>query len=322
MNTVWNFKILGVSFYLIANYLILYSFLGWLWESSYVSVLEKKFVNRGFVTGPVCTIYGVGALSVYLILRPLAGRWLLLFFSGIIFATMLEYVTALVMEMLFHTSWWDYTDQRFNYKGRICLSSSLAWGAATLLLFAVLQPFMTFVVGLYPVFVGKIFVCSAAVLYVVDFIFAAIAAVDLSKQLEKMDMLLEEVSDYLKSSRVYTTGEELFSRVDAFRAKVQGINYYKRYSKRLEVRQAVWNERLEQLGLMDVKDEIVDKIKGFSEIFDTSIVKNRFLQNRILNAYPHLKSKARITKERLALKLLKNRRDDQKEYEIENEMEK
>lgn len=273
---MWDFKILGVSFYLLVNYLILYSFLGWVWESAYVSVLEKKLVNRGFVTGPVCTIYGVGALSMYLLLRPFEGRWVLLFFSGVFLATTLEYVTALVMETLFHTSWWDYTEQRFNYKGRICLSSSIAWGFATLLLFIVFQPFMTFIVGLYSVFFGEIFVCCVAVLYVIDFAFATIAAVDVSKQLEKMDSLLEEFSDYLKKSRVYTTGEELLSRVEAFRKRVQGINYYKRYSKRLEVRQAIWNDRLEGLGLMGVKDEVMDKIKAFSEIFDASIVKKPF----------------------------------------------
>ncbi len=316
---MWDFKILGVTFYLISNCLILYSFLGWLWESSYVSVLEKKLVNRGFVTGPVCTIYGVGALFVYLLLRPLTGRWVLLFFGGALLATVLEYVTALVMETLFHTSWWDYTEQRFNYKGRICLGSSLAWGGATLLLFAVLQPFMTFVVGLYPVFTGKIAVCIVSILYVIDFVFAVIAAVDLSKQLEKMDMLLEEFSDYLRNSRVYTTGEELLNRVEAFRIQMQRIYYYKRYLKRLEVRQAFWNDRLEKLNLINVKSEIAEKIKGFFEIFDAAIGKSSFLQNRILNAYPNLKSKARITKDRLTLKLIKNRQSGHKENGEEKE---
>ncbi len=319
MKAVWDFKILGVTFYLIANCLILYSFLGWLWESSYVSVLEKKLVNRGFVTGPVCTIYGVGALFVYLLLHSLSGRWVLLFFGGALLATVLEYVTALVMETLFHTSWWDYTEQRFNYKGRICLGSSLAWGGATLLLFAVLQPFVTFVIGLYPVSIGKIVVCIIGILYVIDFVFAVIAAVDLSKQLEKMDMLLEEFSDYLKNSRVYATGEELMSRVEAFRVQIQGVNYYKRYSRRLEVRQAVWNDRLEKLNLMNVKSEIIEKIKYFSEFFDASIVKSSFLQSRILNAYPHLKSKERITKARLTSRMLKNRQSGHKENGEEKE---
>jgi len=306
MKEVWDLNIFGMSFYLIANYMILYSFFGWVWESCYVSILEKKLVNRGFVTGPVCTIYGVGAISVYLILHPLQGKWILLFFSGVILASVLEYFTASIMELLFHTSWWDYTDQKFNYKGRICLSSSLAWGIATVLLFAFIQPFMTHIVGFYSMQAGKIFVCIAGVLYCVDFVFASIAAVDVSRQLEKMDVLFEELSEYLKKSRVYTTGEELFKRMDAFRMQMQGVNYYKRYSKRLEIRQAIWNDRFEKLELKDVKDEFREKMKVFSEFFDASIVKNRFLQSRILNAYPHMKSKARITKERLYKNFVKN----------------
>lgn len=307
---MWNLEISGVSFYLIANYMILYSFIGWAWECCYVSVLEKKIVNRGFVTGPVCTIYGVGALSIYLILKPLEGKWVLLFFSGVILATVLEYVTATVMESLFHTSWWDYTDFKFNYKGRICLSSSIAWGGASLLLFLVLQPLMYKFVNLYPVYIGKIFVCVSGVIYCVDFVFATIAAVDVSKQLEKMDKFLEDLSDYLKNSRVYATGEELLSRVEAFRVQLQGINYFKRYSKRLEVQQALWNERLEKLGLKDGKSDMLEKIKEFTDRFDASIIKNRFQQSRILNAYPHLKSKARIRKERQEQKIAGRQEDD------------
>lgn len=68
---MWDIQILGVDLYHVLFWLILYSFMGWIWESCYVSIKEKKLVNRGFVTGPVCTIYGVGAMSVYLVLRPL-----------------------------------------------------------------------------------------------------------------------------------------------------------------------------------------------------------------------------------------------------------
>lgn len=75
---MWDIQILGVDLYHVLFWLILYSFMGWIWESCYVSIKEKKLVNRGFVTGPVCTIYGVGAMSVYLVLRPLQdhGLWL------------------------------------------------------------------------------------------------------------------------------------------------------------------------------------------------------------------------------------------------------
>ena len=76
---MWNIQIAGVDIYHIVNWFYIYSFLGWLWESSYVSIKEKKLVNRGFVAGPVCTIYGFGAVIVYLILKPIAGNILLLY---------------------------------------------------------------------------------------------------------------------------------------------------------------------------------------------------------------------------------------------------
>ena len=80
---MWDIQILGVDLYHVLFWLILYSFMGWIWESCYVSIKEKKLVNRGFVTGPVCTIYGVGAMSVYLVLRPLQDHGLWLFLGGI-----------------------------------------------------------------------------------------------------------------------------------------------------------------------------------------------------------------------------------------------
>ncbi len=77
----------------------------------------EKLVNRGYITGPLCTIYGVGAVSVFLILRPLQGNWIALYFGGVIVATVLEYITAVIMEGLFHTSWWDYSNKKFNFSG-------------------------------------------------------------------------------------------------------------------------------------------------------------------------------------------------------------
>ena len=92
-----SFEILGVDLYHILSWFIVYSFMGWIWESCYVSAKSKKWVNRGFVSGPFVTIYGVGAVTVYVILRPVAGNILELYFAGVAVATILEYVTALAM---------------------------------------------------------------------------------------------------------------------------------------------------------------------------------------------------------------------------------
>ena len=138
-----SYKILGVELYHMISWFIVYSFLGWVWESCYVSIKSKKWVNRGFVNGPFVTIYGFGAVIVYVVLRPLSGRVVELYFLGVALATALEYITGVLMETIFHTNWWDYSDKKFNFQGKICLGSSVAWGFFTLLLFYVLQPLVS-----------------------------------------------------------------------------------------------------------------------------------------------------------------------------------
>ena len=179
---MWNLTINGTDLYHILNWFFIYSFLGWVWETFYVSTKHGEVVNRGFVSGPFCTIYGFGAISVYLILKPIENHVLLLFLGGIVVATVLEYITAVLMESIFHTSWWDYSDQKFNFQGRICLGVSLGWGVLTVLLFRVLHPLVEKLVALYPVYVGKISVCVIAAGYLCDFWRSASAAFHLRRE--------------------------------------------------------------------------------------------------------------------------------------------
>lgn len=172
---MWDLAINGVDFYHIANWFYIYSFLGWLWETCYVSVRKGKLINRGFINGPLCTIYGCGALAVYLILLPISDNLLLLFVGGVVVATALEYVTAVLMENIFHTSWWDYSDNKFNFQGRICLGCSLGWGVFTVGLFRVLHPVVQEFTELYTRRTGEVAVCVITVVYIVDFAFSAAA---------------------------------------------------------------------------------------------------------------------------------------------------
>ena len=98
-----------------------YSVLGWVWESCYVSVKSKRWVNRGFLHGPWLPIYGSGAVVVLLVTLPARGRPALIFLLGMIGATVLEYVTGESMEKLFHMRYWDYSDKPLNVNGHICL---------------------------------------------------------------------------------------------------------------------------------------------------------------------------------------------------------
>lgn len=189
---MWNLTVCGIDFYHLMNWLIIYSFFGWVWETCYVSVKSGKFVNRGFINGPLCTIYGFGAVSVYVILRPFSDNLLYLYLGGVVVATALEYVTAVLMESIFHTSWWDYSDNKFNFQGRICLGASLGWGAFTVILFKVLHPLVESIVILYPVYVGEIGICVIGVGYVVDFAFSAAAAFRIHEKLPVIEAAMEQ----------------------------------------------------------------------------------------------------------------------------------
>lgn len=169
---MWEKMILGNSVYHVVLWFLTYSILGWLVESLYMSLCNKKWTNRGFSRGPMCPIYGVGALTVYLILNPYSHNHFLLFFLGAILATAIEWITARIMERIFGGIWWDYTNKPFNYKGILCLESTLAWGLYTLILFAFLQGFVEKIVNAIPFHIGRLLGSFLILFYAVDFFVA------------------------------------------------------------------------------------------------------------------------------------------------------
>ena len=114
------------------TFFYLYCFFGWIFESSYVSILKRRFVNRGFLRIPMLPLYGSGAVMMLVVSEPFQDSLLLTWVSGVIGATILEYVTGWAMEQLFKVRYWDYSNQKFNLHGYICLSSSIAWGFLTI----------------------------------------------------------------------------------------------------------------------------------------------------------------------------------------------
>ena len=106
----------------------IYSFLGWVCECIYCSVGQRKWINRGFLAGPYCPIYGFGGVLGYLILSPLRDKLVELYFLGAILATVFEYLVGVGMIRFLGELWWDYNNKPFNYRGIICLESTVAWG--------------------------------------------------------------------------------------------------------------------------------------------------------------------------------------------------
>lgn len=166
---MWNRMIFGNDLYHVVLWFLTYSVLGWIVESIYMSICNRKLTNRGFSKSPLCPIYGVGALTVYFLLSPYSHNRVLLFFLGAILATAIEWITARIMERLFGEIWWNYTDKPFNYKGILCLESTLAWGLYTLILFGILHGFVERIVNAIPFRIGRIAGAVLILIYTVDF---------------------------------------------------------------------------------------------------------------------------------------------------------
>ena len=165
----WNRIIFGIDGYEVVMWFLTYSMMGWLVESIYMSFCNHKITNRGFAKGPFCPIYGFGALTVFFVLRPYSDNSILLFFLGSFLATTLEFLTALVMKRIFGEIWWDYHEKPFNYRGIICLESSIAWGVYTLFLFMFLQNIVAAFVAMIPARAGRVIGNLILIGYIMDF---------------------------------------------------------------------------------------------------------------------------------------------------------
>lgn len=125
---MWTKEMFGTDVYHLVAAFVIYSVLGWLVESVYMSFCNRKLTNRGFAKGPFCPIYGFGAVIGYLVLSPLKGQYVKLYLVGALLATVFEYLVGRGMIKIFGRLWWDYHEKPFNFQGIICLESTIAWG--------------------------------------------------------------------------------------------------------------------------------------------------------------------------------------------------
>ncbi len=158
----------GYSVYRMMFWFFAYSILGWIVESIYMSICNKKLTNRGFIHGPICPIYGIGGLSVHIILSRFAGNYVALYIVGALLATSLEFLTAKLMIRVFGFVWWDYSNKPFNYKSIICLESTIAWGFYTIMEFAFLQKIVFRFIDLVPEHYGKPIIVGICIYFLID----------------------------------------------------------------------------------------------------------------------------------------------------------
>lgn len=176
-------------------FFFIYCFFGWIFESVYVSLKSAHFVNRGFLRLPLLPLYGTGAVMMLWISLPVKDSLALVYIAGVGAATLLEYVTGWGMEKLFKMRYWDYSSQRFNLKGYVCLSSSIAWGFLTILLTEVIhKPIERYVLGL-PALLNIMMVIIITVLFSADAAQSVREALDLAKVLDAMTNMRADLDE-------------------------------------------------------------------------------------------------------------------------------
>ena len=241
---------------------IIYAFLGWCSEVAFAAVNKGKFVNRGFLNGPVCPIYGVGMLIVVLCLWNLRDRPLLLFLGSALLTTALEFVTGFVLERFFHDKWWDYSDMPFNIKGYVCLKFTILWGLAASFIIGAIHRFIYMLIEKTQFVLGVILLAVFSAAFIADFTVTLTALVKLPKKLKAMaeaERALRAVSDKI--------GENISDTTIA--AKEKGEALAEENKPRLE----------------ELKAEYEKKKKEFS-----AMLERNFVQRRIFKAFPNLKN--------------------------------
>ena len=280
----------------------IYAFLGWCTEVSYAATKTGRFVNRGFLNGPWCPIYGLGVVIVLAFLDPLKNNLLLLFLGSVVLTSALEWLTGFLLEKLFAQRWWDYSDEPFNLSGYICLRFSLAWGFACVFVVKLLHPTVLLFIRLIPRPVGVVLLVVLCAVMAVDLAATVLAITKLNRRLA----LIDELAGHIREAS-NDFGEDLAERVlDAAEKGADWREDLEELSERLSQRREELSDNLDEL-----KDDFQSRVEArreqnrrqlqeWKDSVQALMDKNTFGQKRLMKAFPSLRSlRHRAAMERL-----------------------
>ena len=300
----------------------IYSFFGWIFESVYVSLRKKRWVNRGFLLGPFLPIYGGGAVMMLFVSEPFKSNLILTYFAGAVGATLLELVTGMVMESIFKVRYWDYSDRKYNYKGYICLESAVLWGFFTIAMNQAVHPALLRLLAAVPALPLHVVFGIVSVFLVFDIISSVKEALDLRDILEKMESLREEMLRLRRRADVVIACLD-----DSWREFVENnpaADKAGEIYKGLEFRYNMLRQRVSELDILnDVQKEDLAELKEwFSTVFrqlerfrseKLHQGRRRRLKNRILGNPTMTSVRYRFSLEALREKLWESRDENGRE---------
>ena len=248
----------------------LYCFMGWIWESCYVSLKNHKWVNRGFLKGPLLPIYGSGAIVVLISTLVVQKNLVLVFIIGMIAATILEYITGALMEKLFHVRYWDYTTEPFNINGHVCLLCSLAWGVFSVLLVRFVNPPIEYLINNIPDEILEISAYIITVFITIDAVQSFNEAMDLKNLLIRFTERNDTIINIKKRIEILEAfvNEDLKSMQEKLVEKV-AIKQEKSAAKKNTRKQAIEAIIRRNLALKEEATKgFVEKVSRYVDKFD------------------------------------------------------
>ena len=271
----------------------IYAFLGWCMEVAFAACKSGRFVNRGFLNGPVCPIYGFGMVGVAVLLSPLKDNLLWMYLGSAVITTVIEYITGWMLERIFHAKWWDYSDMPLNIGGYVCLLFSLIWGALCVVIVRYVHPAIAGLVEHLPNWLT----------IVLDGLFVSAIAVDLAATLATIRKLASRLSTLERmAGELHSLSDNIGRRISdstlAAKSRVEaGEARLKEETAKLESARDALSDRM-----ASGRERVTEKIEQSAEAsrqrlnelkakFDAALEENTAGQRRLMNAFPNLKSR-------------------------------
>lgn len=249
----------------IITYFIIYSFFGWIIESTYKSILEKKIINSGFLHGPFCPIYGFGAIFMFLCLNNFKNNILLLFFIAFFTLSIWEYIVGFLLEKFLHTKYWDYSENRFNIKGRVCLLNSFFWGILGVVFIKFVHPYITEKIEILSVKHLLFFTVTLSIIIIIDFIISIIKVKNINIKLEKLKEITNTIKEKLEEQNTKAINKESLQQV------IEELKYKQLVIKTKLIKQT---NRLKK-AFPTMRSEAIEKINEFIKEKKETIKRNK-----------------------------------------------
>ena len=243
-----------------------YSFVGWCMEVTAKLIQYKRFINRGFLIGPYCPIYGTGAILITFLLKRYISDPFVLFVMAILVCGILEYLTSYFMEKIYHARWWDYSQKKFNINGRVCLNTIIPFGLLGLFIMYVSNPFLLNAINQLPEMWLNILFWTLLVVYIIDNIVSGTVITSLGsttktigKELDNTEEITKKVKEILmQRSALYRRLLNAYPKIQAVKVKIK--------EKKDEIKEQVVEQKNEiKETAKKKKDEIKEKIENIKE---------------------------------------------------------